>query len=108
MNREEIETRIEICERRANAYNEVGNIKIVDKYEHEKYKWEKLLSDLDLLNKKNINELLEYKRAYYKQKEVIDKIFSRITLLKMEDITIATSKVLDELLDILKEVSEWI
>lgn len=40
------------------------------------------------------------------QKEVIDKIFSRITLWKMEDITIETSKVLDELLDILKEVSE--
>lgn len=106
MNREEIENRIEICERRANAYNEVGNIKIVDKYEHEKYKWEKLISDLDFLNEKKINELLEYKKAYYKQKEVIDKIFSRITLLKMEDITIETSKVLDELLDILKEVSE--
>lgn len=41
-----------------------------------------------------------------KQKEVIDKIFSRITLWKMEDITMETSKVLDDLLDILKEVSE--
>lgn len=106
MNREEIEARIEICERRANAYNEVGNIKIVDKYENEKYKWEKLLSDLDLLNKKNINELLEYKRAYYKQKEVIDKIFSRITLWKMEDIAMETAKVLDDLLSMFKEVSE--
>ena len=46
------------------------------------------------------------KHQVKKQKEVIDKIFSRITLLKMEDITIETSKVLDELLDILKEVSE--
>ena len=41
-----------------------------------------------------------------KQKEVIDKIFSRITLWKMEDITMETTKVLDELLDILKEVSK--
>lgn len=41
-----------------------------------------------------------------KQKEVIDKIFSRITLWKMEDITMETAKVLDDLLDILKEVSE--
>lgn len=41
-----------------------------------------------------------------KQKEVIDKIFSRITLWKMEDITKETAKILDELLDILKEVSE--
>ena len=47
MNREEIENRIEICERRVNTYNEVGNTKNVHKYENEKYKWEKLLSDLD-------------------------------------------------------------
>ena len=41
-----------------------------------------------------------------KQQEMIDKIFSRITLWKMEDITKETAKILDELLDILKEVSE--
>lgn len=46
------------------------------------------------------------KEEYKKQKEVINKIFSRITLWKMEDITMETSKVLDDLLDILKEVSE--
>ena len=48
------------------------------------------------------------KKLYFenqKQKEVIDKIFSRITLLKMEDISRESNKVLDELLDILKEVS---
>lgn len=45
---------------------------------------------------------------YKKQKEFIDKIFSRITLLKMEDITMENSKVLDDLLDILKEgKNEW-
>lgn len=43
---------------------------------------------------------------YKQQKEVIDKIFSRITLLKMEDIAMETNKVLDELLSILKEVPE--
>lgn len=106
MNREEIENRIEICERRVNAYNEVGNTKNVHKYENEKYKWEKLLSDLDLLNEKKINELLEYKKGYYKQKEIIDKIFSRITLWKMEDITMETAKVLDDLLSMFKEVPE--
>ena len=55
---------------------------------------------------------LEYTDGYLKrlwlknqkQKEVIDKIFSRITLLKMEDISRESNKVLDELLDILKEV----
>lgn len=41
-----------------------------------------------------------------KYKNLVDKIFSRITLLKMEDITMETNKVLNELLDILKEVSE--
>ena len=41
-----------------------------------------------------------------KQKEVINKIFSRITLWKMEDITMESAKVLDDLLDILKEVSK--
>ena len=41
-----------------------------------------------------------------KQKEIIDKIFSRITLWKMEDITMETAKVLDDLLSMLKEVSE--
>ena len=39
-----------------------------------------------------------------KQKEVIDKIFSRITLWKMEDITMETAKVLDDLLSMFKEV----
>ncbi len=40
-----------------------------------------------------------------KQKEVIDKIFSRITLWKMEDITMETAKVLNDLLSMFKEVS---
>lgn len=39
-------------------------------------------------------------------KKVIDKIFSRITLWKMEDITMETAKVLDDLLSMFKEVSE--
>ena len=41
-----------------------------------------------------------------KYKNLVDKIAIRITLLKMEDITMETNKVLNELLDILKEVSE--
>ena len=58
-----------------------------------------------IISEKN-KEIYELKEQVKKQKEVIDKIFSRITLLKMEDITIETSKCLDELLKILKEVSE--
>ena len=37
-----------------------------------------------------------------KYENLIDKIFSRITLLKMQDITMETNEVLDDLLDILK------
>lgn len=41
-----------------------------------------------------------------KYKNLVDKISIRITLLKMEDITMETNKVLNDLLDILKEVSK--
>lgn len=75
MNKEEIENRIEICEERANAYREVGNVKISNKYENEKYKWEKLLNQL---NPKMEQELNEYRRGYYKQKEAIDKAIGYI------------------------------
>lgn len=81
MTREEIESRIMICELRANEYREVGNTKTAIRYDNEKHKWEKLLSDLDLLNERNTKELLEYKRGYFdlqeqnkKYKEVIDKL----------------------------------
>lgn len=65
MNREEIENRIILCEYKANAYREVNNTKSADRYDNEKYKWEKLLRDLDLLNERKINELLEYKKGYF-------------------------------------------
>lgn len=48
--------------------------------------------------------VLELQEENKKQKKVIDKIFSRITLLKMEDISIEFNKFLDELLQIFKEV----
>lgn len=73
MNKEEIEKRIDFCEKKARDYREIGKNFIANKYDEEKYKWEKLLSDLDLLEKRKINELLEYKKGYYKQKETIDK-----------------------------------
>ena len=63
-----------------------------------------MLNLLELQDKYNnlLKEKIELKRQIKKQKEVIDKIFSRITLWKMEDITMEISKVLDDLLDILK------
>ena len=103
MNKEEIENRIEICEERANAYREVGNVKISNKYENEKYKWEKLLNQL---NPKMEQELNEYRRGYYKQKEVIDKAIEwvRDWTYDANDWFEEDSKP-SELLDILKEVS---
>lgn len=55
---------------------------------------------------KLINEIKVLEQQCKKQKEVIDKIFSRITLWKMEDITMETAKVLDDLLSMFKEVSK--
>ena len=61
----------------------------------------RLLNELDSAD----NYIKKLYLENQKQKEVIDKIFSRITLLKMEDISRESNKVLDELLNILKEVS---
>ena len=74
MNKEEIENRIIVCEERAKGYREVGKNFIADKYENEKYKWEKLLSDLELLNERKIEELLDYKRGFLKLKDKLNKI----------------------------------
>lgn len=68
-----------------------------------------LLNENEILNKKVEefgHKIYKLKKENKKYKEVIDKIFSRITLLKMEDITMETNKVLNELLDILKEESK--
>lgn len=65
MNKEEIENRIIVCEMKANAYREVGNTKTADRYDNERYKWEKILSDLELLDERKIKELLDYKKGYF-------------------------------------------
>lgn len=109
MNKEEIEKRIDFCEKKARDYREIGKNFIANKYDDEKYKWEKLLSDLDLLEKRKINELLEYKKGYYKQKEVIDKIEKYIEKqVRMYglSIPIELGTHLDNILGILKEVSK--
>ena len=86
---------------------EVGNIRTANRYHNEIQKWEELLNQL---NPKMEKELNEYRRGYYKQKEVIDKL-SKI-IYEIDDLRKTTggypSHYLDELLDILKEVSEWI
>lgn len=100
MNKEEIENRIEICEERANAYREVGNVKISNKYENEKYKWEKLLNQL---NPKMEQELNEYRRGYYKQKEVIDKAIEWVKdWMQVKNDWFEEDSKPSELLDILK------
>ena len=101
MNKEEIENRIEICEERANAYREVGNVKSSNKYENEKYKWEKLLNQL---NPKMEKELNEYRRGYYKQKEVIDKAIDKLYSIPIETTRQEVIDIARETLHILKEV----
>lgn len=110
MNREEIENRIEICEERAKGYREVGKNFVADRYDNEKYKWEKLLSDLDLLNERKIKDLLDYKKAYFdlkqqneKYKQVFNKIFNYLEINSCGDYKITFGK---ELLNILNEVND--
>lgn len=107
MNIEEIENRIIVCEKRAMEYREVNKTSVANKYDSEKYKWEKLLSNLELLNERKINELLDYKKGYYHKKQVIDKATNWTIKYQtewcQEDEVIRDLK---QLLDILKEVSE--
>lgn len=71
MNKEEIYKRIMVCEKKERDFLEVGNTRTANRYHNEIQKWEKLLNQL---NPKMEKELNEYRRGYYKQKEVIDKI----------------------------------
>ena len=68
--------------------------------------WRRRILGYEKMKRDMQRQIQILKNKNKKQKEVINKIFSRITLWKMEDITMETSKVLDDLLDILKEVSE--
>lgn len=110
MNKEEIENRIIVCEMRANGYREVGNTKTADRYDNERYKWEKLLSDLELLDKRKVKELLDYRKCYFdlqqqnqKYKEVIDKLKEELVNSIPEKYEIAEYSI-KEIKDILKEV----
>ena len=116
MNKEEIENRIIVCEMKANAYREVGNTKTADRYDNEKYKWEKLLSYLELLDERKIKELLDYKKGYFgleqqnqKYKEVIDKAIELLGNYKHystpdEKQNSDNEDLVNNALDILKEV----
>lgn len=75
MNIEEIYKRIMVCEKKERDFLEVGNIRTANRYHNEIQKWEELLNQL---NPKMEKELNEYRRGYYKQKEVIDKIYELI------------------------------
>lgn len=71
MNKEEIYKRIMVCEKKEREFLEVGNTRTANRYHNKIQKWEELLNQL---NPKMEKELNEYRRGYYKQKEVIDKI----------------------------------
>lgn len=71
MNKEEIYKRIMVCEKKERDFLEVGNTRTANRYRNEIQKWEELLNQL---NPKMEKELNEYRRGYYKQQEVIDKL----------------------------------
>ena len=66
---EEIYKRIMVCEKKERDFLEVGNTRTANRYHNEIQKWEEILNQL---NPKMEKELNEYRRGYYKQKEVID------------------------------------
>lgn len=75
MDKEEIYKRIMVCEKKERDFLEVGNIRTANRYHNEIQKWEELLNQL---NPKMEKELNEYRRGYYKQKEIIDKTIEYI------------------------------
>lgn len=103
MDKEEIYKRIMVCEKKEREFLEVGNTRTANRYHNEIQKWEELLNQL---NPKMEKELNEYRRGYYKQKEVIDKAIEwvRDWTYDANDWFEEDSKP-SELLDILKEVS---
>lgn len=103
MTREEIYKRIMVCEKKARDFLEVGNTRTANRYHNEIQKWEELLNQL---NPKMEQELNEYRRGYYKQKEVIDKAINLIVKETKSMPTNGCKIRLIELLDILNEVSE--
>lgn len=70
MNKEEIENRIIVCEMRANDYREAGNTKTADRYDNEKYKWEKLLDDLNYERE----DYRPYKKGYILSQQRIEEL----------------------------------
>lgn len=76
MNKEEIYKRIMVCEKKERDFLEVGNTRTANRYHNEIQKWEELLNQL---NPKMEQELNEYRRGYYKLKEVIDKAMEYIS-----------------------------
>lgn len=105
MDKEEIYKRIMVCEKKERDFLEAGNTRTANRYHNEIRKWEKLLNQL---NPKMEQELNEYRRGYYKQKEVIDRAME---LLKSQDQDMMGNyffddNIAEQLLDILKEVSE--
>lgn len=100
MNKEEIYKRIMVCEKKEGDFLEVGNTRTANRYHNEIQKWEELLNQL---NPKMEKELNEYRRGYYKQKEVIDKVVKYINQHWVIDDPVLFK---NDLKDILNEVSE--
>lgn len=108
MTREEIYKRIMVCEKKERDFLEVGNTRTANRYHNEIQKWEELLNQL---NPKMEKELNEYRRGYYKQQEVIDKVIELLGNYKHystpdEKQNSDNEDLVNNAFDILKEASE--
>ena len=111
MNKEEIYKRIMVCEKKERDFLEVGNTRTANRYHNEIQKWEEILNQL---NPKMEKELNEYRRGYYKQKEINQKAIEYIKEAQLGEFSngviywLKDDEVGKEILQILedKEVSE--
>lgn len=78
MNEEEICNRIEVCKKRINGYLEVSNTRMVNKYENEISKWERLLDCLSLSQSDRIKQLQDFEKGYYTLLNRIDIAIERL------------------------------
>ncbi len=78
MNEKEICNRIEVCKKRINGYLEVSNTRMVNKYENEISKWERLLDCLSLSKSDRIKQLQDFEKGYYTLLNRIDIAIERL------------------------------
>lgn len=109
MNREDIEKRLKLCERKRMEFLEADKPRTAEKYENEIWKWEELLKDLNSSEIIRRRKLEDYERAYRSLKNDIKTIKEILWQYEILDNLPLADDVSEKLLKLLgdDEVSEW-